>query len=115
MATGSEVSIALQAQEQLTKDGIRSRVVSMPCWELFDAQPQSYRDAVLPPSVRARVSFEAASPFGWERYVGRAGAIVAVSHFGASAPGPIVMREFGFTPENVVETAKAVLKRTASS
>jgi transketolase len=115
IATGSEVSIALEAHEQLTKDGIRSRVVSMPCWELFDAQPQSYRDAVLPPSVRARVSIEAASPFGWERYVGLAGAIIGVNHFGASAPGPIVMREFGFTLEHVVETAKAVLKQTASS
>ena len=115
IATGSEVSIALEAHERLTKDGIRSRVVSMPCWELFDVQPQSYRDAVLPPGVRARVSIEAASPFGWERYVGLAGAIIGVNHFGASAPGPIVMREFGFTPEHIVETAKAVLKQTASS
>jgi transketolase len=115
IATGSEVSIALEAHERLTKDGIRSRVVSMPCWELFDVQPQSYRDAVLPPSVRARVSVEAASPFGWERYVGLAGAIIGVDRFGASAPGPIAMREFGFTPAHVVETAKAVLKQTASS
>jgi transketolase len=114
IATGSEVSIALEAHERLIKDGIRSRVVSMPCWELFDAQPQSYRDAVLPPSVRARVSIEAASPFGWERYVGLSGAIIGVNHFGASAPGPIVMREFGFTPEHIVETAKVVLKQTAS-
>jgi transketolase len=115
IATGSEVSIALDAHARLTKDGIRSRVVSMPCWELFDAQPQSYRNAVLPPSVRARVSIEAASPFGWERYVGLEGAIISVTHFGASAPGPVVMREFGFTPEHVVETAKAVLKQIASS
>jgi transketolase len=83
----------------------------MPCWQLFDLQPKSYRDAVLPPSVRARVSIEAASPFGWERYVGLAGAIIGVNRFGASAPGPIVMREFGFTPGHIVETAKAVLKR----
>jgi transketolase len=115
IATGSEVSMALEAHGQLTKDGIRSRVVSMPSWELFDAQPQSYRDAVLPPSVRARVSIEAASPFGWERYVGLEGAIIGVNHFGASAPGPVVMREFGFTPEHIVETAKAVLQQTASS
>lgn len=115
IATGSEVSLALDAHVRLTKDGIRSRVVSMPCWELFDAQPQSYRDAVLPPSVRARVSIEAASPFGWERYVGLEGAIISVTHFGASAPGPVVMRELGFTPEHVVETAKAVLKQIASS
>jgi transketolase len=115
IATGSEVSIALEAHGQLTNDGIRSRVVSMPSWELFDAQPQSYRDAVLPPSVRARVSIEAASPFGWERYVGLQGAIIGISHFGASAPGPTVMREFGFTPEHIVETAKLVLQQTASS
>jgi len=115
IATGSEVSIALEAHEQLTKGGIRSRVVSMPSWELFDAQPQSYRDAVLPPSVRARVSIEAASPFGWERYVGLNGAIISVTGFGASAPGPTVMREFGFTPEHIVETAKVVLQQTASS
>jgi hypothetical protein len=115
MATGSEVSMALEAHDRLTNDGIRSRVVSMPCWELFDAQPQSYRDTVLPPSVRARVSIEAASPFGWERYVGLEGAIIGVNHFGASAPGPIVMREFGFTPEHIVETAKAVLKQTVQN
>ena len=100
IATGSEVSLALEAHERLADEGIRSRVVSMPCWELFDAQPQSYRDAVLPPSVRARVSIEAASPFGWERYVGLEGAIIGVTDFGASAPGPVVMREFGFTPEH---------------
>ena len=115
IATGSEVSIALDAHERLTKDGIRSRVVSMPSWELFEAQPQAYRDTVLPPSIRARVSIEAASPFGWERYAGLEGAIIGVNHFGASAPGPVVMREFGFTPEHVVDTAKAVLKRTALS
>jgi transketolase len=109
IATGSEVSLALDAHARLAGDGIRSRVVSMPCWELFDAQPQSYRDAVLPPSVRARVSIEAAAPFGWERYVGPEGAIIGVSGFGASAPGPVVMREFGFTPEHVVETAKRIL------
>lgn len=111
IATGSEVSLALEAHARLAADGIRSRVVSMPCWELFDAQPQSYRDAVLPPTVRARVSVEAAAPFGWERYVGPEGAIIGVSGFGASAPGPVVMRQFGFTPEHVVETAKRVLKR----
>ena len=116
IATGSEVSLALDAHERLAGDGIRSRVVSMPCWELFDAQPQSYRDAVLPPTVRARVSIEAAAPFGWERYVGPEGAIIGVNGFGASAPGPVVMREFGFTPEHVVETAKALLThRTGDS
>jgi transketolase len=112
IATGSEVSLALEAHARLAADGIRSRVVSMPCWELFDAQPQSYRDAVLPPTVRARVSIEAAAPFGWERYVGPEGAIIGVNGFGASAPGPIVMREFGFTSEHIVGTARALLKRS---
>ena len=109
IATGSEVSLALEAHTRLVGEGIRSRVVSMPCWELFERQPQSYRDTVLPPSVRARVSIEAAAPFGWERYVGLEGAIIGVADFGASAPGPIIMREFGFTPEHVIETAKRVL------
>ena len=108
MATGSEVSIALEAHARLAADGIRSRVVSMPSWELFERQPQAYRDAVLPPGVRARVSIEAASPFGWERYVGLDGAIVGMRHFGASAPGPILMREFGFTAAHVVRTVKAL-------
>jgi transketolase len=111
IATGSEVSIALDAHRSLTTDGIRSRVVSMPCWELFEHQSPTYRDAVLPPSVRARVSIEAASSFGWERYVGLEGASLGANNFGASAPGPIVMREFGFTPEHIVETAKALLNR----
>jgi transketolase len=111
IATGSEVSLALEAHARLEGEGIRSRVVSMPCWELFDRQPQAYRDAVLPPSVRARVSIEAAAPFGWERYVGLEGAMIAVTDFGGSAPGPVVMRECGFTPEHVVEIAKRILKR----
>jgi transketolase len=111
IATGSEVSIALQAHSMLTTDGIPSRVVSMPSWDLFERQPQAYREAVLPPSVRARVSIEAASPFGWERYVGSDGAIIGAAHFGASAPGPVVMREFGFTPEHIVQTAKALLDK----
>lgn len=111
IATGSEVSIALEAHKLLTKEGIPSRVVSMPSWELFDLQPQSYRNTVLPPSVRARVSIEAASSFGWERYVGADGAIVGIDRFGASAPGPTLMHEFGFTAEHVAETAKAIVQR----
>jgi transketolase len=109
IATGSEVSLALEAHARLVAGGIRSRVVSMPSWELFERQPQSYRETILPPGVRARISIEAAAPFGWERYVGLEGAIVGVADFGASAPGPVVLREFGFTPEHVVETAKRVL------
>ena len=115
IATGSEVSIALDAHKQLTMEGIASRVVSMPSWELFDRQRQSYRDAVLPPDVRARVSIEAASPFGWERYVGSEGAIIGVNRFGASAPGGTVMREFGFTADHVAEVAKRTLKGHKSS
>jgi transketolase len=111
IATGSEVSLAVAAHERLIKDGVRSRVVSMPSWELFEAQPQPYRESVLPPAVRARVSIEAASPFGWERYVGSEGAIIGVNRFGASAPGPVVMRELGFTVEHVVNTAKVVLEK----
>ncbi|MGI8401803.1 MAG: transketolase [Gemmatimonadaceae bacterium] len=111
IATGSEVSLALAAHKQLAGEGIRSRVVSMPSWELFDAEPLEYRRTVLPPEVEARVSIEAASPFGWERYVGPKGAIIGVDRFGASAPGPVVMEHYGFTVEHVVATAKAVLGR----
>jgi transketolase len=109
IATGSEVSIALEAHKQLTREGVASRLVSMPCWDLFQAQPQSYKDSVLPPGVKARVSVEAASPLGWERHVGLDGAIVGLNRFGASAPGEIVMRELGFTPEHIVKVAKSIL------
>ena len=109
IATGSEVSIALEAHNQLTREGVASRVVSMPCWDLFEAQPKSYKDTVLPPGVKARVSVEAGSPLGWERYVGLEGAIIGLNRFGASAPGEIVMRELGFTPEHIVEVAKSIL------
>jgi transketolase len=109
IATGSEVSLALAAHRQLSGEGVRSRVVSMPSWELFEAQPAEYRRSVLPPAVSARVSVEAASPFGWERYVGSSGAIIGVDRFGASAPGPVVMAHYGFTVEHVVATARAVL------
>jgi transketolase len=87
----------------------------MPSWELFEAQPQSYRESVLPPNVLARVSVEAGSPFGWERYVGLNGAIIGVNRFGASAPGEVVMKKLGFTADHVVEVAKAVLARNKTS
>lgn len=109
IATGSEVSLALAAHQQLSGEGVRSRIVSMPCWELFEAQPKEYRDSVLPAAVSARVSVEAASPFGWERFVGPAGAIIGVDHFGSSAPGPEVMKRYGFTVEHVIATARRVL------
>jgi transketolase len=111
IATGSEVSLALAAHNVLAGEGIGSRVVSMPSWELFDAQPVEYRQLVLPPSVTARVSIEAASVFGWERYVGLAGAMIGVDRFGASAPGAEVMAHYGFTIEHVVAIAKRVLGR----
>jgi transketolase len=111
IATGSELSLAVQAHETLLADGIRSRVVSMPSWDLFDRQPQEYRDSVLPPSVKARVAVEQASTLGWERYVGEAGRVIGMQTFGASAPLKALQRRFGFEPDRVLATAKAVLGR----
>jgi transketolase len=112
IATGSEVILAVEAHEKLLAEGIRSRVVSMPSWEIFEHQPQEYRDAVLPPSVRARVAIEQASTFGWERYVGFEGLIIGMHTFGASAPLKALQKRFGFAPERVVEVAHEVLGRT---
>ena len=109
IATGSEVSLAAQAHEQLVAQGIRSRVVSMPSWDIFEQQPQDYRQNVLPPEVTARVAIEQASTFGWERYVGSTGRVIGMQTFGASAPLKELQKEFGFTVENVVKTAKEVL------
>jgi transketolase len=109
LATGSEVSLALDAHEQLGAEGVRSRVVSMPCWALFEQQPKSYRDAVLPPSVRARVAVEQAGSLGWDSYVGLAGATVTMSTFGASAPFAKLKERFGFTVPNLVKVAKRVM------
>ena len=110
VATGSEVALALTARERLERAGIRTRVVSMPCREWFDTQPRSYRERVLPPAVRARVSVEARVSQRWREVVGDAGRIVAIDHFGASADAATLFREFGFTPEAVVAAAKASLK-----
>jgi transketolase len=110
IATGSEVSLAVEAHENLAGDGIRSRVVSMPSWDVFEREPQDYRDAVLPPDVTARVAIEQASTFGWERYVGPAGRTIGMHTFGASAPLKALQQEFGFTVDNVVATAKALLR-----
>ncbi|HEU0192053.1 MAG TPA: transketolase [Mycobacterium sp.] len=109
MATGSEVSLVVAAYEQLTAEGVAVRVVSMPCLELFEQQPQSYRDEVLPPAVRARVAVEQASTHGWHRYVGLDGAVIGMETFGASAPLKELLTKFGFTPDRVVETARSVL------
>jgi len=115
IGTGSEVQHCLAARDVLEAEGVRTRVVSMPSFELFEAQPREYREAVLPRGVRARVAVEAAATLGWERYVGDAGEIVGIDHFGASAPGDVAMREFGFTAENVVATARRVLERLAEA
>ena len=108
IATGSEVSLALEARDELTADGIGVRVVSMPCSELFDRQPQAYRDEVLPPHIGERVAIEQASALGWARYVGDKGAIVAMNTFGASAPLKELVKKFGFTPEAVSTVAREV-------
>ncbi len=113
IATGSEVHVALRAAEILAREGVNPRVVAMPSWELFEAQPEEYRREVLPQAVRARVAVEAGVGLGWERYVGPEGAIISVERFGASAPGAEVMEKFGFTPENVAQLAREVLKRTS--
>ena len=112
MATGSEVSLCVDAYEQLKKEGIMARVVSMPSWELFDHQSQEYRDSVLPPSVTARVAVEKASTLGWHRYTGFDGHIVGMKTFGASAPLKELQRKFGFTPDQVVAAAKAQVEVT---
>jgi transketolase len=114
IASGSEVGLAVDGWHQLTADGIRARVVSMPSWELFDTQPPVYRDEVLPPGVTARVAIEQASTFGWERYVGASGAVVGMDTFGASAPLKELQTKFGFTPDAVVAIAKARLAASAA-
>jgi transketolase len=111
IASGSEVILAVDAHEKLLAEGIRSRVVSMPSWEIFDHQPQEYRESVLPPKVAARVSIEQASTLGWERYVGNSGRMIGMKTFGASAPLKELQRKFGFEPERVVEVAKELLAR----
>jgi len=110
LATGSEVSLCVEAYEQLSKEGIHARVVSVPSWELFDRQDQAYRDSVLPPAVKARVSVEMASTFGWERYVGMSGSSIGMRSFGASAPLKALQKHFGFTVENIVAQAKAQIQ-----
>ncbi len=106
MATGSEVSLVVGAYETLTKEGIRARVVSFPSWELFEEQPEEYRDSVLPPHIKARVSVEQGSTMGWARYVGLTGATIGMHSFGASAPMAALMKKFGFTPDAVAAAAR---------
>jgi transketolase len=109
IATGSEVTLALEAQDLLAKEGLRCRVVSMPCWELFEAQDENYRESVLPEAVEARVAVEAGVSFGWERFVGRKGRIIGLDRFGASAPGEVNFDKFGFTAEKVAAVVKSLL------
>ncbi len=101
--------LALAAGRKIAEDGTSARVVSMPCWELFEAQPQAYRDEVLPPDVKARLSVEAGVSLGWSKWVGDEGGSISIEHFGASAPGPTVLAEFGYTVDNVVARATALL------
>jgi transketolase len=109
LATGSEVSLCVDAHEQLKKDSIKSRVVSMPSWELFEKQSQNYRDSVLPPEITVRLSVEQASTLGWDRYVGPHGRMIGMHSFGASAPQKDLQNKFGFTKDKVVAAAKELL------
>jgi transketolase len=111
MGSGSEVSLCVQGYEQLTKEGVKARVVSMPSWELFEKQSAPYKDSVFPPAVTARVAVEQASVFGWRQFVGNAGEIIGMKTFGASAPLKELQKKFGFTPEAVVAAARTTLAR----
>ncbi|HEV2176308.1 MAG TPA: transketolase [Terriglobia bacterium] len=111
IASGSEVAPALEAYEKLSAGGVAARVVSMPSWDLFEKQPPAYRDDVLPPQVTARLAIEAASPFGWERYVGPRGAVIGMNRFGASAPYKVLAEKFGFTVEHIIEQAHELMGR----
>ena len=110
VATGSEVHLALAAREKLEPQGVRARVVSLPSWNLFDAQPGEYRDAVLPPEV-PMLAVEAGVSLGWRPYVGPGIAVIGVNHFGASAPGSVVMNEYGFNVDHVTRQALALIKQ----
>jgi len=111
IASGSEISLAVLAHEQLLAEGIRSRVVSMPSWDIFEHQTREYQDRVLPPDVKARVAVEQASTLGWERYVGREGRVIGMHTFGASAPLKELQKKFGFEPDRLVAVAKELLAR----
>jgi transketolase len=111
IATGSEVVLAVHAHERLDKEGIKSRVVSMPSWDIFEHQSQVYRDSVLPPKVKARIAIEQGSTLGWDRYVGQSGRVIGMKTFGASAPLKELQKKFGFEPDRVVEVSKELLGR----
>ena len=107
LATGSELGMGIDAAKDLEAGGVKVRVVSMPCWEMFDEQTEAYRNEVLPPSVTARVSVEAGSSFGWQKYIGMTGKHIGIDGFGASAPADQLYKKFGITKEAVVAAAKA--------
>ena len=110
IGTGSELQLAFAAAETLEGEGVPTRVVSLPCWERFDDQDQAYRDSVLPPAVRKRVSVEIGVSLGWERWVGDEGAIIGLDHFGASAPAGTIFEHFGFTADRVADVARKVVR-----
>jgi transketolase len=109
MATGSEVQLCIEAYESLMNEGIKTRVVSMPCWSLFERQSSEYIESVFPKTVKARIAVEAGSVFGWERYVGLDGKILGMNTFGASAPINVLMEKFGFTSQNIINTVRKLI------
>jgi transketolase len=111
IGTGSEVSLCVGAYEKLKEEGIRARVVSMPSWDIFEQQDQSYREQVLPPDVTARLAVEAGATLGWDKYVGPKGRVIGMRSFGASAPLKDVLKKFGFTVENVAQTARQLVAK----
>jgi transketolase len=113
IATGSEVPVTLDAAQQLAAAGIKVRVVSLPCWNVFDRQPQEYRNKVLPPQITARLAVEAGIKLGWEHYTGLSGKIIGMDSFGASAPGPVLYEKFGFTADHIVTAARELLNSRA--
>jgi len=115
MGTGSEVSLCVTAYEQLKAEGIKARVVSMPSWGIFEAQSEEYKRQVLPPAIKARVSVEAASTFGWSQYVGPTGKMIGMHRFGASAPIKDLLKKFGFTAEKIVEAARETIAQSKES
>jgi transketolase len=110
MATGSEVAVALAAQEKLLAQGIRARVVSLPCWEIFAAQSPEYQDLVIPRAIKARVSIEAGATLGWQRWLGDAGVAIGIDRFGASGPGAVLMKQFGLHADAVVRAVTEMVK-----
>jgi transketolase len=111
IATGSEVSLITAAQQRLSEQGVAARTVSMPSWELFDAQPQEYREEILPPSIQARLAVEAGVSQGWRKYVGDMGDMIGLDHFGTSAPAKVVFEKFGYTVDNVVARATRLIRK----